>query len=113
MKKLEYYDDYEDYDTYEDYQDEDYDTDEDSDDDEDYDTDEDSDSKNEVISVFAFISTWFIRIGLVLAAILFLAFLISGKLLTAILYLCGLAVAFVFGYGFMYCLEHFIFSDNS
>lgn len=105
MKKFTHYEEYEDYDNYEDYHD--------VEDEEEDDTNVESDAKDEVVSIFAFISTWFIRIGLVLAVILLIAFLISGKFLTAVLYLCGLAVAFVLGYGFMYCLDHFIFSDNS
>ena len=68
------------------------------------DGDEDSDA---VVAVFASISTWFIRIGMVVAGILLLYFIFSGKIGSAVLYILGLIVAFFFGYFFMFLLDKF------
>lgn len=68
------------------------------------DGDEDSDA---VVAVFASISTWFIRIGMVVAVILLLYFIFTGKIGSAVLYILGLIVAFFFGYFFMFLLDKF------
>lgn len=68
------------------------------------DGDEDSDA---VVAVFASISTWFIRIGMVVAGILLLYFIFTGKIGSAVLYILGLIVAFFFGYFFMFLLDKF------
>ena len=95
----------EDYEEYYDYYDDDYD--------EVYE-DYDSEKKTKVVvkeesktwvDILALISTWFIRIGVVLAVILFIYFIITLKIGKAFLFLIGLAVAFGFGYLFMYCLD--------
>lgn len=60
------------------------------------------------LSVIALISTWFIRIGVAMGICLLIAFFVMGKIATAFLYVIGLVVAFFFGYGFMFCLDHFM-----
>ena len=60
------------------------------------------------LSVIALISTWFIRIGFAMGICLLIAFFVKGKVVTAFLYVAGIVVAFFFGYGFMFCLDHFI-----
>ena len=62
----------------------------------------------DLISILATISTWFIRIGMAIGVILFIYFIVTGKIITALLYIIGLVVAFFFGYGFMFCLDHFV-----
>ncbi|MBQ6323859.1 MAG: hypothetical protein IJI22_03400 [Bacilli bacterium] len=92
----EYYDDYYEVDDHEEY--EDYD---------DTTTKVVVKKKNDKtwIDILAFISTWFIRIGMVIAIILFIYFIITLKIGKALLFLIGLAVAFGFGYLFMCCLD--------
>lgn len=82
MKKYDYYDEYED-----EYEDE---------------------EESSVIPILSFVSNCFIYIGIIVAIILLIYFIIKGKLLTAILYILGLVVAFFFGYGFMFCLDYFV-----
>ncbi len=66
---------------------------------------------DQLVSIFSLISTWFIRIGIVIAIILLIVFFITGKVMTAFFYVIGLVVAFLFGYGFMYLLDHFVSTD--
>ncbi len=70
-----------------------------------------SEGTYETFSLLAFISTWFIRIILVIAAILFLYFIFVGNIVTALLYALGLILAYFFGYFFVYLLD-FITSNN-
>lgn len=63
------------------------------------------------IATLAAISKWFIRIGLVIAIILFIYYIVTGKATTGLLFLLGLIVAYFFGYGFMFVLDHLV-SDN-
>ena len=63
-----------------------------------------------IISILAFISTWFIRLGLALGAILLIYFIVMGKFLTAIVYIIGMLTAYFFGYFFMFCLDTFLSS---
>ena len=67
--------------------------------------------ENKVIAVLAFISTWFIRIGMVLAVIVLLYYLFTAKFLTAFLFIIGLVVAYFFGYFLMFLLDNFISID--
>ena len=76
-------------------------------DDEDYAEIEEA-NKEGMISILNFFSTWFIRIGIVLAVILFIYYIVTGNILSAFLYLVGLVVAFFFGYAFMFLLDKFI-----
>ena len=69
------------------------------------DDDDDYDTSGSWISILEIISKWFIRIGLVIAAILLVLFLVTLKIKTLLLFLLGLVVAFLFGYFFMYCLD--------
>ena len=96
MRKI---DDYQDYDEYEE---EDYDFDE-------YNQDYEDDSA--FIGTLAFISKWFIRIGIVIAAILFIFYLIKGQVASALLFILGLIVAYFFGYGFMFLLDRIVDSN--
>ena len=68
-----------------------------------YDEDE-----NPTVEILSFLSTWFIRIGMGLAVIVLLYYFIKGKFLTAVLYVLGLVLAFIFGYFFMYFLDKFV-----
>ncbi len=70
-----------------------------------------NDDKERMVSIISFISTWFIRIGIVIAIVLLLVFFVTGKVLTALFYIIGLVVAFLFGYGFMFLLDHIESSD--
>ena len=60
------------------------------------------------IFTLSFLSTWFIRIGMVVAVILFVYYIITGKILMACFYILGLTIAFFFGYVFMFLLDKFI-----
>ena len=71
----------------------------------------DEDLGGDMISTFTLISTWFGRVGIIIAVILILYFLFTAKFTTMILYIVGLVGAFFFGYIFMYLLERFT-SDN-
>ncbi len=71
----------------------------------------DDENDSQFISVLAFISKWFIRIGLVIAVILFVYYIISGKATTGLLFLLGLVVAYFFGYGFMFLLDKLVDSN--
>ncbi len=90
MKELQNYDDYED--EYEDY----------------YDEDEDDGA---FIGVLASISKWFIRIGIVIAIVLFIYYIMVGKVSSALLFVLGLIVAYFFGYGFMFLLDKLVDSN--
>lgn len=72
---------------------------------------ENTKEKENYVSILSILSTWFIRIGIVIAIILTIVFLVTGKLLTAFFYIIGLLVAFLFGYGFMYLLDHLLTTD--
>ena len=61
-----------------------------------------------VVPLLSTISIWFIRFGLVVGVILFLYYIISGKIYNAFIYLLGLVVAYFFGYVLMFCLDKFI-----
>lgn len=78
---------------------------------EDYEVEE-IEEENSVITVLSVISTWFIRIGMIIAVILFIYFIITGKILDAVLFILGLAVAYFFGYFFMFCLDKFIMVND-
>ncbi|MBR1718687.1 MAG: hypothetical protein IJ715_05405 [Bacilli bacterium] len=70
-----------------------------------------SESTYDAFSLLASVSTWVIRIILVIAAILFLYFIFMGNIVTALLYALGLILAYFFGYFFVYLLD-FITSNN-
>lgn len=67
----------------------------------------DEDLGGDMISTFTLISTWFGRVGIIIAVVLILYFLFTAKFTTMILYVVGLVGAFFFGYLFMYLLERF------
>lgn len=67
----------------------------------------DEDLGGDMISTFSLISTWFGRVGIIIAIVLILYFLFTAKFTTMILYVVGLVGAFFFGYLFMYLLERF------
>ena len=66
---------------------------------------------NPVIDVLALVSKVFIYIGIGIAVILLLYFLITLKIAKAFLYIIGLVIAYFFGYFFMFFLDKFI-SNN-
>ena len=74
--------------------------------------DENESSEFNMISFLSVASIWFIRFGMVVAVILLVYFIVVGKIATAFLYILGLVVAYFFGYGFMFCLDKFIESNN-
>ena len=74
--------------------------------------DENDESEFNMISFLSIASVWFIRFGMVVAVILLVYFIVVGKIVTAFLYILGLVVAYFFGYGFMFCLDKFIESNN-
>ena len=67
--------------------------------------------ENTIIPILDFISTWFIRIGIVFATIALIYFIATGRFATALLYIIGLIVAYFFGYFFMFVLDK-LFSNN-
>ena len=77
---------------------------------EEYYDDEDEDST--FIWTLAAISKWFIRIGIVIAVILFIYYIMAGKASSAFLFILGLVVAFFFGYGFMFILDRLVDSND-
>ena len=58
-----------------------------------------------IIPILAFISKWFIRIGMVIAVILGLYFLIKLQIFNLLLFIAALIVSYFFGYFFMFCLD--------
>lgn len=66
---------------------------------------------NPIIDVLALVSKVFIYIGIGIAVILLLYFLITLKFAKAFLYIIGLVIAYFFGYFFMFFLDKFI-SNN-
>ena len=58
----------------------------------------------ETTPVLSFISTWFSRLGVVVAIILIAYFIITAQFKNLILYIIGLIVSFFFGYFFMFLL---------
>lgn len=71
----------------------------------------DEDLGGDMIFIFSLISTWFGRVGIIIAILLILYFLFTAKFTTMILYVVGLIGAFFFGYLFMYLLERFTSSN--
>jgi hypothetical protein len=61
-----------------------------------------------LISILGNIATWFIRIGLIIGAILLVYYIVIGNIFSALLFVLGLVVAYFFGYFFMYCLDKFM-----
>lgn len=76
---------------------------------EDYEEEEKSD--NTTIWFLNLISTWFIRIGIVLAIIALIYFVVTGQFFSAFMYIIGLVIAYYFGYFFMFCLDRFLSVD--
>lgn len=71
----------------------------------------DEDLGGDMIFIFTLISTWFGRVGIIIAIMLILYFLFTAKFTTMVLYVVGLIGAFFFGYLFMYLLERFTNSN--
>lgn len=96
------YENYEEnYEDYDDYSEEDYE-------------ELEQESKNEIslLEILAFVSQWFIRIGIGIGIVLLVMFFVTGKPGTAFLYFFGLVVSFFFGYGFMFLLDFFVGRNN-
>ncbi len=72
---------------------------------------EEEDNRSETIILLDLIATWFIRIGIVLAAIALIYFVVTGQFFSAFMYIIGLVVAYYFGYFFMFCLDRFLSAD--
>lgn len=75
------------------------------------DYDEDYEKDNSLVTIFDFISKWFIRIGLVIGIILLIILLFSGKIMNALILIIGLCVAFILGFGFMFLLDYFVSAE--
>ena len=56
------------------------------------------------ISILSIFSTWFTRIGVVIAIILIAFFIVKGQFNNLLLYIIGLIASFFFGYFFMFIL---------
>ena len=67
--------------------------------------------ENVVINLLSIISKWFIRVGMVIAIILFIYYLFTGKIANAFLFVLGLVAAFFFGYLFMFLLDKLVSSN--
>ncbi len=123
---------YEDYDSYDDYETDEYDNYIDSEidyfddsnyEDSDYFANEYNDDYEELeekrfnpgsfLSVIALLSTWFIRLGVAMGIVLLVTLFVMGRISTVFLFILGLIVAFFFGYGFMFCLDHFVMKENN
>lgn len=105
--------DYDNFNNYSDYEDsEDYSDNLNSDNSENSDDSVSNDDGLNIISILSFISTWFIRIGLVVAFIVFIYYIFTGRFGTAFLYILGLVVAYWFGYGLMFLLDKFVAMDE-
>ena len=72
---------------------------------------EDYEEQSPVISLLSIFSKWFIRVGMVVAIILFLYYLFTGKITSAFLFVLGLVAAFFFGYIFMFLLDKLVSSN--
>ena len=72
---------------------------------------EDYEEQSLVISLLSIFSKWFIRVGMVVAIILFLYYLFTGKIASAFLFVLGLVAAFFFGYIFMFLLDKLVSSN--
>ena len=79
--------------------------------DEEYEDYYDDESDSAFIGTLAFISKWFIRIGIVIAIIVFIYYIMVGKVSSALLFVLGLIVAYFFGYGFMFLLDKLVDSN--
>ena len=77
-------------------------------DDYEYEEEEEENTNNTIIPLLDIISTWFIRIGIVLAIIALFYYIVTAQLFAAFMYIIGLVVAYFFGYFFMYCLDVFL-----
>ena len=67
--------------------------------------DEYEDEEVSVLPILSFLSKWFIRIGMVIAIILLLYFIVKTDFMSAFLFLIGMIGAYFFGYLFMFCLD--------
>ena len=71
----------------------------------DYDEEEYEEEGYSLISILGTISKWFIRIGIVLAIVVALYYLIKLQIVNLLLFIIGLIVSYFFGYFFMFCLD--------
>ena len=66
------------------------------------------DEGSDFIHILDVFSTWFIRIGLAIGVILLIYYIVVGNIFSALLFILGMAVAYAFGYFFMYCIDKFM-----
>ena len=71
----------------------------------DFDEEELEDESLDIIGVLSTISKWFIRIGILIGAILLVYFIVVGRVFSAFLFVVGMIIAYFFGYFFMFCLD--------
>ena len=72
---------------------------------------EESSSEVKLLPILGLVSTWFIRIGMGIGVILLFYYLITGKVVSALLFILGLVVAFFFGYFLMFCIDKFMSAE--
>ena len=72
---------------------------------------EEYEEESPVISLLSIFSKWFIRIGIIIAVVLFLYYIFTGKIASAFLFVLGLVAAFFFGYLFMFLLDKLVSSN--
>lgn len=68
----------------------------------------DDNNKIDLITILNICSSWFIKLGIIIAVCLVITFFVTGKVFLAFAYIFGLLVAFSVGYVFMYCVDHIL-----
>ena len=58
-----------------------------------------------MINILGTIVKWFIRIGIVCAAIVFIYYLVKLQFTNLLLFIVGLVIAYFFGYFVMFCID--------
>lgn len=71
----------------------------------DIDDDFEEEKESSIISILGTIVKWFIRIGIVCAAIVFIYYLVKLQIVNLLLFMVGLVIAYFFGYFVMFCID--------
>ena len=61
--------------------------------------------ESSMINILGIIVKWFIRIGIVCAAIVFIYYLVKLQIVNLLLFIIGLIIAYFFGYFVMFCID--------
>jgi hypothetical protein len=78
----------------------------------DIDDEEYEEEETGIIPILATVSKWFIRIGIVLAVIVGIYYLVKLQIVNLLLFIIGLIIAYFFGYFFMFCLDKLTSLNN-